>query len=191
MQINNHPSPAQFGHGSKPDHAANSSGKPQRFEVPTSETEPATTTDTTTAVAPAEESEGPGKSGNSVAHRARAMIGLEGLGGRNFGWLVSQLARGIQVDLTGGTEGEGADDIVAETDVTEVGETTPASDDATDAATLPEPEVDGEDPVASLLDTLTEEIEEGSTPPSDETIDPIADLVDTLLDDTEGESEIS
>ena len=196
MHINNHLSPAQFGHGSKPDHAAHASGKPQQFDIPTSETEPATTTDTATAVAPTEETEGPGKSGNSVAHRARVMsglegIGLEGLGGHNFGWLVSQLARGIPVELTGGTEGESADDIVAETDVTEVGETTAASDDTAEAGTVPETDVEGEDPVATLLDELTEETGDSSAPPDDEAIDPIVDLVDTLLDDNEDEPEVS
>ena len=191
MHINNHLSPAQFGHGSKPDHAAHSSGKPQQFDIPTSETEPATTTDTATAVAPTEETEGPGKSGNSVAHRARAMIGPESLGGHNFGWLVSQLAQGISVELTGGTEGESADDVVAETDVTEVGETTAESDETAEAGTAPEPDVESEDPVATLLDELTEETGDSSTPPDDEAVDPIVDLVDTLLDDSEDEPEVS
>ena len=79
MHINNQLSAAQFGNGSKPDRAAHSSGKPQQFDIPTSETEPAATTNPATAVAPTEETEGPGKSGNSVAHRARAMRAMIGL----------------------------------------------------------------------------------------------------------------
>ena len=205
MQINNHFTPTNLGHGSRPDHAANAHGRAPQFQPATADAEPATTTDTTTAVAPTEETEGPGKSGHSVAHRARAQTALIAeLGGHNFGWLVSQIARGT-FDASAYApdgEGEGTDGVVVSTDevagdevatapeeAEATGEENPPADETADAGTTPEIVI--EDPVASLVDTLTEESEDGTTQTADETTDPVADLVDILLEDNEDDSEVT
>lgn len=190
MQINNHIGPNHFGHGSRPDHAANGTGKAPQFQPATAETEPATTTDTTTAVAPVEETEGPRIPGNSVAHRARAQLAkfaeLSGhtftLDGHNFGWLVSQIARGMFDPSAYTTDGEGTDG-----EGTDGGETVVAPAETTEAGTIPVAPAEGS--VASLLDTLGEGGEAGVTLPTEEPIDPIVDLVDTLLEDGEDDSE--
>ncbi|MCZ6844788.1 MAG: hypothetical protein O7F69_02715 [Alphaproteobacteria bacterium] len=218
MQINNHFTPTNLGHGSRPDRAANAHGRAPQFQPATADAEPAATTDTTTSVAP---TEGPGTSGHSVAHRARHALqinnhftptnlghgsrpghaanaptegpGTSGhsvghdvhmalfaeLGGHNFGWLVSQIASGLDIATeTPDGEGEGTDGVVVGTD--EVGgdevatapdgadatgeESPPAEetvDEAADAGTTPEVVV--EDTAASLLDTLTEESEDSTT----------------------------
>ncbi|MDH3739308.1 MAG: hypothetical protein OER92_08935, partial [Alphaproteobacteria bacterium] len=99
MQINNHLTPAHFGHGGRPDHAGHGAGKGAQSPTVAAEIEPATVTDTTTAVAPVEETEGAEKHKNSVAHEARRHLAnlaeSKALGGHNFGWLVSQIARGL------------------------------------------------------------------------------------------------
>ena len=64
MHINNHITPSPFGHGSRPDHAANGPGRAPQFQLATADTEPATTTDTTTAVAPGEDTVGSHIPGN-------------------------------------------------------------------------------------------------------------------------------
>ncbi len=203
MQINNHFTPTNLGHGSRPDHAANAQGRATQFQPATADAEPAATTDTTNAVAPTEETEGPGKSGDSVAHLARAHELFAELGGRNFGWLVSQIAGGLDIATeTPDGEGEGTDGVVVGTDevggdevaiapdeADATGEESPPADETADAGTTPEVVV--EDPVASLLDTLTEEGEDSTAQSADETIDPAADLVDILLEDNEDDSEVT
>ncbi len=209
MQINNHFTPTNLGHGSRPDHAANAHGRAPQFQPATADAEPAATTDTATAVAPTEETEGPGKSGHSVAHRARAQMALFAeLGGHNFGWLVSQIAHGT-FDASAyapDSEGEGTDGVVVSTDevggdevatapedAEATGEESPPADEGADetADAGATPEVVVEDPVASLLDTLTEESQDGTTQTADETTDPVADLVDILLEDNEDDSEVT
>ena len=210
MQINNHITPSHFGNGSRPDHAANASGRGHQFQPAAADAEPAGGTDTTTAVAPAEETEGPSIPGKSVAHQARAhMAQISGLltaDGHNFGWMVSQIARGMfelsdyttEGDGTDGAEGgtdgtDGADATTAADDTGATGEEGAPADETADAGTTPAP--DAEDPVASLLDALTEEGGEGTTPAGDETIDPVVDpvvdLVDALLDNSEDDSEVT
>jgi hypothetical protein len=76
MQINNHITPSSLGQGARPDHAGGANGRGQQFQAVAEAVEPAATTDTTDAVAPVEETEettGPGKSGQSPAHLARAV----------------------------------------------------------------------------------------------------------------------
>ncbi|NKB50515.1 MAG: hypothetical protein GKS02_14255 [Alphaproteobacteria bacterium] len=190
MQINNQFSPASLGQGARPDHAGNGQGRGQQFQTVTSDVEPATTTDTTTAVAPTEEggeTEGPGKSGNSPAHRARTEF--DGFGeGENFGWLVSQIARGlISVAPTPDGEGEGDTGVIADdvgTDVVVDGDETPPTgedsvpgDETADTGGVADPVVE-DDPLAGLLDALADD---GTT--SEATTDPVADLLDELLDD--------
>lgn len=215
MQINNHFTPTNLGHGSRPDHAANAHGRAPQFQPATADAEPATTTDTATAVAPTEETDGPGKSGHSVAHRARAqlagLLSLDGhnlsLDGHNFGWLVSQIARGLDIATeTPDGEGEGTDGVVVSTDevggdevatapdeADATGEESPPADETVDetADAGTPPEIVVEDPVASLLDTLTEESEDSTTQTADETTDPVANLVDILLEDNEDDSEVT
>ena len=243
MQINNHFTPTNLGHGSRPDHAANAHGRAPQFQPATADAEPAATTDTTTAVAPTEgpgtlghsvahrarhamqihnhftptnlghgsrpdhaanaPTEGPGTSGHSVAHREQMALFAE-LGGHNFGWLVSQIARGT-FDASAYApegEGEGTDGVVGSTDevggdevatapdeADATGEESPPADETADAGTPSEIVV--EDPVASLLDTLTEESEDSTTQTADETTNPVADLVDILLEDNEDDSEVT
>ena len=195
MHINNHITPSPFGHGSRPDHAANGPGQAPQFQLATADTEPATTTDTTTAVAPAEETEGPHIPGNSVAHRAHAHLAqFAELGGNNFGWLVSQIAREL-FDLSAyapdgeGTNGESTDVVIDGIDGTDGGETVVASDETAEAGTTTAPSVT--DPVAGLLDTLTQDGEAGLTPPTGESNDPVADLIDALLEDGEDDPEVT
>jgi hypothetical protein len=165
MQINNHITPSSLGHGSRPDHAGGANGRGQQFQPVTETVEPAATTDTADAVATVEEPEettGPGKSGDSPAHQARALSGLQG--SNNFGWLVSQIARGISVVADAPAEGDGTDGtdgVAAATDVVEDGEETPVSDVADE------------------------------TPIVEETSDPVVDLVDELLDDSEDGTEVT
>lgn len=190
MQINNHFTPSSLGHGSRPDHAGGASGRGQQFQAVAEEVEPAATTDTTDAVDPVEEPEvttGPGKSGESTAHRARAYLeglgGLSGLDIRNFGQLVSQFARGelpgeppVDGDGTDGTDG-----VVVATDVVEEGDEAPVADETSDAGETPVPvPPEAEDPLAGLLDALADE-----STIVEETSDPVIELVDELLDDTE------
>ncbi|MFT5182878.1 MAG: hypothetical protein ACI8S3_002771 [Alphaproteobacteria bacterium] len=182
MQINNHFSPTSLGHGSRPDQAANAQGRGQQFQ-PAAEVEPAAATDTTNAVAAAEEAEetaGPGKSGQSPAHEARSLAALHG--NYNFGWLVSQIARGDTPTA--------ATDVVEETNSAEdpapIGDEELPADETAEAGTTPDPVV--EDPVASLLSDI---IEETTTPPADETTDLVEELVGTLLDETEDDAEVT
>ncbi|MCZ6588240.1 MAG: hypothetical protein O7G13_14505 [Alphaproteobacteria bacterium] len=207
MQINNHFTPTNLGHGSRPDHAANAHGRAPQFQPATADAEPVATTDTATAVAPTEETEGPGKSGKSVAHEARAHPMFAELGGNNFGWLVSEIARGLYIapEAPEG-EGEGTDGVVVSTDevggdevatapdeADATGEESPPADETVDEtadAGTPS-EIVVEDPVASLLDTLTEESEDSTTQTADETTDPVADLVDILLEDNEDDSGVT
>ena len=190
MQINSHFSPTNLSHGSRPDQASNAHGRGTQFQPVTSVTEPATTTDTTTAVAPVEEVEetaGPGKSAHSIAHRARAHLAsfaaADGVG-HNFGWLVSQIARGLDISPPD-PEGDGTGDVVVVTD-----ETVPTSEEAlpadetADTGTTPNPVIE-EDPLAGLLDALSDE-----DATVDETTDPVVDLVDALLEEGEEETEI-
>lgn len=185
MQINNHITPSSLGQGSRPDHAGGASGRGQQFQPATAEVEPAAATDTTNAVAPVDETEettGPGKSGQSPAHLARAQSELQG--NHNFGWLVSQIARGISIEADAPAEGDGTDGTdgaVAATDVVEEGEEAPVADETADSGETPVPvPPEEEDPLAGLLDALADE-----TPIVEETSDPVVELVDELLDDTE------
>ena len=96
MQINSHFSPTSLGHGSRPDQAGNAHGKGPGFQPATADVEPAAATDTPNAVVPVEEVEeptGPGKSGQSTAHQARAYLenspissALSALGNNLAGW---------------------------------------------------------------------------------------------------------
>ena len=171
MQINNNFSPNHVGHGGRPDHAGNGQGRAPQFQPAQTEPEPATTTNTTTAVAPAEETEGPRIPGNSVAHRARAHLAqLSGLltsEGHNFGWLVSQIARGVFDASAYATDEDGTEG----TDVV----TSPDEAGTADETGDPAPIVEGDDPVLV----------------SDDTTDPVADLVDTLLDDSEDDADVT
>ena len=209
MQINNHITPSHFGHGSRPEHAANASGRGHQFQPSVADTEPATPTDTTTAVAPAEETEGPRIPGKSVAHQARAHTALLSgpltSEGQNFGWLVSQIARNMfelsdyttEGDGTDGAEGgtdgtdgtDGVDGSTASGDTGATGDEGAPTDDTADAGTTPPPAA--EDPVASLLDGLGEEGGEGTAPAGDESIDPVVDLVDSLFEESEDDSEVT
>jgi hypothetical protein len=152
MQINSHFSPTNLGHGSRPDQAANAQGRGQQTQ-PAAEVEPAAATDTTNAVAATEETEGPGKSGQSPAHAARALAELQG--NYNFGWLVSQIARGETPTA--------ATDAVEETNSAEdpapIGEETPPADETAEAGTTPDPVVE-DDVVASLVDELLDNNED-------------------------------
>ena len=197
MQINNHLSPSSLGHGSRPDQAGNGSAKGPQFQ-PATATEPATETDTTTAVAPVEETEetqGPGKSGQSPAHQARAQLSglaLAGLENHNFGWLVSQIARGLDISAPA-PDGEGSDETSVIVDETDGGEGTTAADDTvptgeeevpgdgtTEVGTLPVEE----DPVVGLLDAL-----ENDGTEVEATTGPVVNLVDTLLEEDEDNSD--
>ncbi len=178
MQIHNNFSPNQVGHGGRPDHAGNGHSRAPQFQPATAETEPATTTDTTTAVTPTEEIEGPRIPGNSVAHRARAQLAqLSGLltsEGQNFGWLVSQIARDLFHPAAYTTDGEGTDgtdgvDVVTTSD--ETGPTGETGEPAGDTA----PVIVAEDPA----------------PVADDTTDPVVDLVDTLLEESEDDTEVT
>jgi hypothetical protein len=149
MQINSHFSPTSLGHGSRPDQAANAHGRGQQIQT-AAEVEPAAATDTTTAVAAAEESEetaGPGKSDQSPAHVARSLAVLQG--NHNFGWLVSQIARGETPTA--------ATDVVEETNSAEdpapIGDEELPADETAEAGTTPDPVVE-DDVVASLVDEL-------------------------------------
>lgn len=159
MHINSHFTPANFGLSSRPDHAANPSGRAHQFETAPADAGP---TDTASAVAATEETETPGR---SVAHQARGHLAtLQGLGGHNFGWLVSQIAQEA-FDVSDyetpdeGTEGEGGESAVASTGETGEGEAATA---ATETAAASE-----EDTAAS----------------PDETADAVAGLVDDLVDE--------
>lgn len=165
MHINSHFTPAQFGNSSRPDHAANPSGRANQFEVAPADTVP---TDTTTAVATTEETgetEGPSIPGKSVAHQARAFLAsLTGLGGNNFGSLVSQIAQGTfdapaYADPDGSTEetGEGEAATTSTETAAAVEEDTAASTGETSGET---PDETAEAAVADLVDELLEDGEE-------------------------------
>jgi hypothetical protein len=192
MQINNHITPSSLGQGARPDHAGGANGRGQQFQAVAEAVEPAATTDTTDAVAPVEETEettGPGKSGQSPAHLARAQSDLQG--SHNFGWLVSQIARGPSIEADTPAEGDGADGAVVATDVVEEGEEAPVGDETAGAGETPVPvPPEEEDPLAGLLDALAEEstiVEETIDPVAD----PVVDLVDELLDDNDDGSEVT
>jgi len=171
MQINNHVTPAHAGNGSRPDHAANPAGRGQRFEASTADTQPAATTETTAAVEPTAETEAADIPGKSVAHQAHAFLtSLTGLGGHNFGWLVSQIAQETFDAAAYTDDGEATDGAVASS-----GET--AGSTATTAATEPS-DAGGETPPG-------DETTEASTTTQTEPEDLVADLVDDLLDDGE------
>ncbi len=179
MQIHNNFSPNQVGHGGRPDHAGNGHSRAPQFQPATAETEPATTTDTTTAVTPTEEIEGPRIPGNSVAHRARAQLAqLSGLltsEGQNFGWLVSQIARDLFHPAAYTTDGEGTDGGNTGTDGTAGVDVVTTSDETGEPAGDATPVIVAEDPA----------------PVADDTTDPVVDLVDTLLDESEDGAEVT
>lgn len=206
MQINNHFSPTNLGHGSRPDHAGNTHGRGQQLQPAKVEAAPAVTTDTTIAVTPTEETEettGSHKHRNSVAHEARRYLTdpltAEALGaaGKNFGWLVSQIARGDFDPSLYTSEGEdtgetgiavtnGGEATPAPNDPAPIGEEGLPADETADAGTTPNPVVG--DPVASLLADV---IEATTTPPADETTDLVGDLVGGLLDESEDQSDVN
>jgi hypothetical protein len=143
MHINSHFTPANFGASSRPDHAANPSGRAHQIEETPEDVEAATTTDTATAAAATEETEIPGR---SVAHTAREQLNtLQSLSGHNFGWLVSQIAQGTFDPADYATPDEGTE-----------GEATTASSDET-ADVVADPVAD---PVVNLIDELLEDSEE-------------------------------
>ncbi len=186
MQINNHFTPTSLGHGSRPDHAANTPGRAQQFQPATADTEPATTTDTTNAVVPAEETEeteGPRIPGRSVAHQARshlANLALSAeLGGHNFGWLVSQIARNLFDPADYASDGEDTEGVVANVDVTDGGEATTTAGD-----TAPTGEQDQPADGTANAGTIPE-------PVIDETTNPVVDLVDALLEESEDEPAVT
>lgn len=169
MHINSHFTPANFGASSRPDHAANASGRAQQFEEVPEDVGAAATTDATTAVAATEETEETKTHGNSVAHRARGHLNtLQALEGHNFGWLVSQIAQGIfnpndYQTPDESSEDEGSEAATASTEETGGGEADTASTETTVAT--------DEDSTASTDET------------AGETTDPVAELVDELIDD--------
>ena len=183
MQINNHLPPTNLGHGARPDQTGNTHGRSAPFQPATDTAVPS---DTTAAAAPAEASEeatGPGKSALSVAHRARAHLSglaLAGAENHNFGWLVSQIARGLDL-APSPPEGDGADDgLVVTEDPAPVDEAVPPADETADAATTPGPAVE-EDPISGLLSDV---IDEATTPAAEGTGDIVGDLIGTLMDET-------
>ena len=113
-------------------------------------------------------------------------IALAGAVSQNFGWLVSQIARGLDISPAA-PEGDGTGDGVVVSDETvPTGEETPLVDGTAGAGATPGPVV--EDPVASLLSELNEE---STTPPADEPGDLVDELVGTLLDETADETEVT
>lgn len=155
MHINSHFTPANVGASSRPDHAANPSGRGPQFEA-----------------AAAEETTEPNIPGKSVAHQARAELAtLTGLDGHNFGWLVSQIAQGTfdaaaYATPEADSEGDGADNTAANTEAAGEGEaasteTAAASEEDTAASTddIPDPVAD---PVAELVDDLVDDLLENS-----------------------------
>ncbi len=162
MHINSHFTPANFGLSSRPDHAANPSGRAHQVETAPADAKPTATASAVAATEETEETETPGR---SVAREARGHLAtLQGLEGRNFGWLVSLIAQGA-FDVSDyeipdeGTEGEGGESAVAGTGETGEGEAATA---ATETAAASE-----EDTAAS----------------PDETADAVAGLVDDLVDE--------
>jgi hypothetical protein len=183
MHINSHYAPAQFGNGSRPDHAANASGRGPQFQPATVETDPATTTtDTTTAAAAAEETTESNIPGKSVAHQARVQLAqFAELGGQSFGWLVSQIARetfdaSAYVTPDESTEGESTDSAVAGSE-----ETAAAGEEDTTTST--------DETAAASEDGTTTITDETADPVVDPEIDPVVDLVDDLVDDLLEENE--
>lgn len=182
MQIHNNFSPNHVGQGGRPDHAGNGHGRAAQFQSAAAETEPSTTTDTTTAVTATEETDGPRIPGKSVAHRARAQLAqLSGLltsEGHNFGWLVSQIARGVFDPAAYTTEGDGTDGGDTGTDGVDVLTT---SDETGTAGETGEPAGDPAHVIEVDDPTLV----------SDDTTDPVVDLVDSLLDESEDDAEVT
>lgn len=177
MHINSHFTPANFGASSRPDHAANPSGRAQQFEEAPEDVEAAASTDTSTAVAATEATEETKTHGRSVAHQAREQLNtLQGLGGHNFGWLVSQIAQGT-FDASGyapideSSEDASSETAAASTEETGEGETEAAASEEDTAASTDETADAVADPVA------------------DPVVDPVAGLVDDLLEDGEEDSE--
>jgi hypothetical protein len=162
MHINSHFTPPGFGASSRPDHAANPAGRPQQTEQSPYGVEATTTTDTAAAVAATEETEIPGR---SVAHQARGHLNtLQGLGGQNLGWLVSQIAQGtfdasVYGPIDEGSEGDGSESAAASIEETGEGETAATSSETTAAS------------------------EEDTTASTDESTDAVAGLVDDLVDE--------
>ncbi len=185
MQINNHVTPNHVGHGARPDHAGNGHGRAPQFQPATADTEPAATTDTATAVAPTEQTEGPRIPGNSVAHRARAHLaqisGLLTSDGHNFGWLVSQIARGMFDAAAYAPDGESTDGGEGGTIGTDGADVTTASDDT--GATGEEGDPAG--------DTTPDIVADDTLPDFEEPADPVVDLVDTLLEDSEDDPDVT
>jgi hypothetical protein len=182
MQITNHFTPAHAGHGSRPDHAANASGRGHQFQPVAADVEPAAATDTTDAVAPTEETEGPRIPGKSVAHQARAHIAqFAELGGQSFGWLVSQIARGVFDAAAYAPDSEGTDGVDGSADGTDGVDVATASDGT---------EATGEegDPAG---DTTPNTAPEDTLPDIEEPADPVVDLIDTLLEDSEDDADVA
>jgi len=150
MHINSHFTPANFGAGSRPDHAANPSGRAHRLETAPADVEPTDTAAAVTAAAETEETAASDLPGRSVAREARGYSAtLPVLEGHNFGWLVSQIAQGIfnpSADETTEDTGEGEA-------TTASAETTAASEE--DTTTSPD---EGAEAVAELVDDLVDDL---------------------------------
>jgi hypothetical protein len=161
MHINSHFTPAPFVNGSRPDHAADASGRAQRFQPAAADTE-AAPTEATAATEETSETSIPGK---SVAHQARMhLASLSSLEGQNFGWLVSQIAQETFDALAygpidEGSEGDGSESATASTEETGEGETATTSSETTAAS------------------------EEDTTASTDESTDAVVGLVDDLVDE--------
>lgn len=195
MQIHNNLSPGPYGLGVRPDHTAPANSRGPKFSDVSAEIAPDTTTEASGEPAPAADTEQPNIPGKSVAHQARAQLAaLSGLDGHNFGWLVSQIARGqfdaaayASQDTT--NDGTQSADGAAAADETTTGaadQTTPPTDGtngSTDQASDGTGTSDTSgtpDPAAALLDELAQAETPDSAPaPSDTAA--ATDPVDALL----------
>ncbi len=179
MHINSHFTPANVGASSRPDHAANPSGRGPQFEV--ADAEAATT------AAAAEEITEPNIPDKSVAHQARAELAtLTVLDGHNFGWLVSQIAQGTSDAAAYATpeedsEGDGADSTAANTEAAGDGEV--ASTETAAAS--------GENTTSSSDETTSESTDPVADPVADPGAELVGDLVDDLLENDEDGSEVT
>jgi len=197
MQIHNNHPPSLFGAANRPEQAGQGHAKSGKFaEVATTPSDE-TTTDTAAPSAEVEEFHGPGK---SVAHQARNLMAtlsaLQG-GDFNFGWLVSQIARG-QFDAAayadvgtgddaGPTPVDGSVDTSSVSDAagdgTDGTDGVSAGDESPDSGVLP----DGENPTEPLPDALADAASQPAEPTQSSTDEAVAALVDSLLEEGDGD----
>jgi len=192
MQVHNHVSPLPYGHGVRPNHSAQASSRSPEFAAANIGATADATTEAPNATTAAEDSTPARIPGKSVAHQARANLAtLAGLGGRNFGWLVSQIARSLfdasayaSQDATGGaTETADGGATVGETAADATGDASPATDEA--SAPGEQDATGGDaaeetDAAATLLDELAQSETPDSEPAADDTA-VVVDLIDELL----------